>query len=198
MWSDGCPARASLRRTMLRRAALSYADHGWSVVAGACLVGARFSCGIGCRTVACHPAEESWESGATTHRHTIAERWDRRPYSVLLATGDVFDVLEVPDYLGALATTSGPAAIAPGGRWMFFVRAGATLRPELAGQHEIVLHSRGSWVPAPPVRMPHGRVRWTVAPHETGWRLPPAEQVQAVMVAMLPWEGDPYRARHAA
>jgi hypothetical protein len=33
-----------LRRAALRRAALRYADHGWDIVPGACLVGTRYDC----------------------------------------------------------------------------------------------------------------------------------------------------------
>ena len=184
----GCPARATLRRWHLRRAALGYAGRGWPVVPGACFTGTRFTCGLGCQTFSCHPADEAWEEHATCDPGTLSEAWRRRPYSVLLATGEAFDVLEVPAYMGADAArmARAPVAVTPLGRWMFLVRPGGSLHPELRSQHDVILHGGGSWIPAPPVRTQHGRVRWVVAPHETDWRLPDSGSVQAVLVAGLP------------
>src|SRR5690606_37912292 len=42
------------QRSVLRRAALRYADHGWRVVPGAFLADNRYVCGPLCPTVACH------------------------------------------------------------------------------------------------------------------------------------------------
>src|SRR3954451_21422044 len=99
---DGCPASNALRRATLRRAAHEYAVHGWAVVPGACLRGDRFTCGTGCRTVGCHPAAAAWEETATTRLVDIDSRWRRRAWSVLLATGREFDVVDAPAYLGAI------------------------------------------------------------------------------------------------
>jgi hypothetical protein len=194
----GCPARAVLRRLALRHAALTYAMHGWKVVAGSRLCGPRFSCGPGCRTVACHPLLRRWEQSATSDSDAIAERWRRTPHSVLLATGEAFDAVEVPAYIGSLAAASarGPVAVTPLGRWMFLVRPGGHLHQDLAQHHDVVLHGPGSWIPAPPVRTPDGRVRWTVAPHESNWRLPDLSAVQDSLVDMLPRLGLPDRSKH--
>jgi Bifunctional DNA primase/polymerase, N-terminal len=107
---------------------------------------------------------------------------------VLLSTGDRFDVVDVPAHIGALARDAllGPVAVTPVGRWMFFVRPGVPLRPELACLSDVVLHSEGSWVAVPPVRSPSGRVRWIVTPSESKWRVPNAERVQAMLVETLP------------
>jgi len=189
---DGCPARAALRRWHLRRAALSYAGRGWPVVPGACFTGTRFTCGLGCQTFSCHPAISDWEEHAMCDAGLVADVWTRRPYSVLLATGMAFDVLEVPAYMGVdtARAVHGPVAVTPLGRWMFLVRPGGSLHPELGpvfgGHHDVILHGGGSWIPAPPVRTQHGRVRWVVAPHETDWNLPDPGRVQATLVAALP------------
>lgn len=195
LFEDGCPAKAVLRRLRLRHAALAYAAHGWKVVAGARLCGHRFSCGPGCRTVSCHPPHGRWESTATVNSDAIVERWRHSPHSVLLATGDAFDVVEVPAYMGTGASDKvrGPVAVTPLGRWMFLVRPGGDLHPDLAQQHDVVLHGGGSWIPAPPVRMPEGRVRWAVAPHESAWRIPDLGTVQTALVATLPRWGTPGR-----
>jgi hypothetical protein len=191
VFPDGCPGKAVARRVQLRHAAVVYVAHGWSVLAGARLCGERFSCGPGCRTESCHPVSCHPAAGpAPRLRSTaaVAHTWRTSPYTVLLATGETFDVVDVPAYIGALARDAirGPVAVTPIGRWMFFVRAGAPLRPELAVHSDIVLHGSNSWVPAPPMRSPHGRVRWVMSPREAEWSLPSPEAVQDALVGTQP------------
>ena len=191
-----------LDRVRLRQAALRYAAHGWMVTPGARLAGHRFTCGRpGCPIMTCHPALESWADTADTDPERIAAWWRHHPYAVLLATGWRFDAIEVPRALGlrvlgtsrlhtgALgaerADACGPVAVTAAGRWMFLVRPGAPLRPELAQRLDIVRHGRGSWIPAPPSRMPEGPVRWAVAPDRTQWGLPEADTVQTLLVDAL-------------
>jgi hypothetical protein len=191
-----------LDRVRLRRAALRYAAHGWAVTPGACLDGHRFDCARpGCPIMGCHPAIESWEDAASADADLVSAWWRRRPHAVLLATGQAFDVLEVPAALGLRVLGSarlhagvlgrehvdarGPVAATPAGRWMFLVRPGTLLRPELDRRLDVVRHGHGSWVPAAPSRMPDGPVRWAVAPDETGWRLPESAIVQARLVDAL-------------
>jgi len=213
-WSIGRPfvppsLLDQLDRLGLRRAALRYAAHGWAVTPGACLTGHRFSCGRpGCPIMMCHPAVESWEDEATTDPARIAGWWRRRPHTVLLATGGAFDVLEVPAALGlrVLGATRlvsgvlgaqrsdarGPVAVTAAGRWMFLVRPGEPLRPELDHRLDVVRHGRGSWVPAAPSRMLEGPVRWAVPPERTQWRLPAAEIVQGMLADALGSLGSAY------
>lgn len=199
IFEDGCPAKATLRRVRLRHAALTYARHGWQVVAGSRLCGHRFKCAPSCATVSCHPLHAPAGHGATHEirptRDTrlIEDRWRRTPHSVLLATGEAFDVVEVPAYIGAIAAgqLNGPVAVTPTGQWMFLVRPGEPLHPELAQHHDVVLHGIGSWIPAPPVRTPQGSIRWVIAPHETDWLVPDARSVQSTLAGTLPWMGYP-------
>jgi hypothetical protein len=189
-------------RVRLRHAALTYCDHGWAVTPGACLAGTRFTCGRpGCPTIGCHPAFERWEDTATTDLVQVAGWWRLRPHTVLLATGRTFDVLEVPAHLGLRALglarlhghvlgpgrlrVTGPVAVSPAGCWMFFVRPGDPLRPELACQPDVVRHGPRSWVPAPPSRLPEGPVHWAVSPAEACWQLPDSYAVQALLVDAL-------------
>jgi len=175
-----------VQRSILRRAALRYADHGWPVVPGAYLTPDRYACGPLCPTVACHPALDRWEIAASTETVDVDLWWTRVPYSVLLATGRAFDVIEVPTRIGlpaARAAVLGPVAVAPAGRWMFFVEPGDELRAELADQTDVVLHGHGSWVPAPPTRTLDGRIRWEVPPAVTEWRLPHPYAVQKALLA---------------
>jgi bifunctional DNA primase/polymerase-like protein len=196
------PVLDRLDRLRLRRAALSFAAHGWAVTPGACLDGGRFACGRpGCPILRCHPAIESWERDASIDPDRVSRWWRRRPHAVLLPTGHAFDVLEVPAALGLRvlgatrlhadvlgpgpADARGPVAVTAAGRWMFLVEPGRPLRPELAGRRDVVRHGRGSWVPAAPSRMPDGPVRWAVPPDRTRWRLPAAAAVQALLVDAL-------------
>ena len=205
MWGRVRPSiieSAPLDRVRIRRVAMRYAVHGWSVTPGACLARHRFVCGrAGCPTTGCHPATEDWEDTASVDPVRVAAWWRSRPHSVLLATGRAFDVIEVPAYLGqyvldtanphpALAgpdqdRVRGPVAVTPNGRWMFLVRPGDPLRPELSSCLYILRHRTGSWIPAPPTRLPEGAVRWAVAPEETRWRLPGSYAVQELLVDAL-------------
>ena len=181
--------RAELERIRLRSAALGYAGHGWDVLPGAYLNRRRFCCGTGCRTEACHPAGQGGADLSSRAAGVIGRWWSRRPYSVLLATGLAFDVIEVSVCPGAGiagVAAGGPVAVTPAGHWMMLVRPGTPLRPELSGRTDVVLHGPGSWVPAPPTREPAGRVRWVVAPEDVAWKLPDPGQVQAALVDLLP------------
>jgi Bifunctional DNA primase/polymerase, N-terminal len=177
-----------LRRTLLRRAATRYARHGWDVVPGACLAGDRFACAeAGCYAVACHPDRADWAGVAGHDVAAVRSWWRDRPRAVLLATGRAFDAVEVPAELGRFAAgqVQGPVAAAPSGQWLFLVRPGQPLRPELQGRVDVVLHGRGSWIAAPPTSFPDGRMRWEVSPEEYDWRLPDPYSVQAVLLTGL-------------
>jgi Bifunctional DNA primase/polymerase, N-terminal len=149
-------------------------------------MGHRYVCGPMCPTVGCHPAIDQWQVLASTASSDVDSWWGSRPFSVLLATGRTFDVIEVPAGLGRAATRGaapGPVAVTPTGRWMFFTSAGDSLRPELDGRLDVVLHGYGSWVPAPPTRTPEGRIRWEISPAMAGWQLPQAYAVQEILLA---------------
>ena len=189
------PVLDRLDHIRLRRAALRYAAHGWTVTPGAWLSGHRFDCGRpGCPITGCHPALASWEQSASDDPGDVAAWWRRRPCTVLLTTGERFDVLEVPDALGSRVLDAvrrrddgrsdvcGPVAVTAAGSWMFLVRPGHPLRPELEHRIDVVRHGRGSWIPVAPSRMPQGPVRWAVTPDQARWRLPDAEQVQTILV----------------
>ncbi|WBB79827.1 bifunctional DNA primase/polymerase [Micromonospora sp. WMMD882] len=183
-----------LERVRLRRIAVRYALRGWAVTPGACLARSRFVCGrAGCPTVGCHPALPEWELAASTDPARVATWWRSRPYALLLPTGRAFDVLEVPAYLGraaraavdAVPVARGPVAVTPTGQWMFLVSPGEPLRPELERCFHVIRHGLGSWIPAPPTRLPEGPVRWALAPEQARWRLPDAYLAQTVLVELL-------------
>jgi len=108
--------------------------------------------------------------------------------TLLLLTGRVVDVLEVPAAVGqgicAALRDAGlvvPVAATPTGRWWFPVKAGAELPvelAELAGVPDGVLwHAAGDAVLAPPSQVPDGWVHWRVAPALCGYRAAPADLI---------------------
>jgi hypothetical protein len=183
-----------VRRLLLRRAATRYASNGWDVVPGACLSGSssagspRFVCEEpGCHAIACHPAVTDWAAAAGHDVPAVRKWWRQQPRAVLLATGRAFDAVEVPAELGrfAVSQVQGPVAVAPTGHWLFLVRPGQPLRPELLGRVDVVRHGRGSWIAAPPTVLAAGRMRWEVPPERYGWRLPDPYSVQKVLLTGL-------------
>lgn len=206
----------------LRRAAMRFAEQGWTVTPGAWLepgdgdnaVPERFECGRpGCVTSSCHPALTHWDDDASVDPVQIEEWWQDAPYSLLLATGHGIEVIEVPALLGAQAVCGpvngpgrpsvrgplrGPVAVTPQDRWMFFVRGTAEVRPELAQRDDILCHTISSWVPLPPTRLFSGAVRWEVSPDDVEWRLPTSEQAQeALLSAMVSLDASLLESRHA-
>lgn len=178
-----------LQRALLRRAAVEYARNAWPVAPGAYAVGDRFMCDrIGCPIHTCHPAFEDWQHAASANPGQVATQWSRRGHSVLFPTGAAFDVIEAPASLGEPAVARlapsdrGPVAVTPTGRWMYLVLPGDGLRPELAERLDVVLHSEGSWVPAPPTRYPEGLVRWRISPAAVGWKVPYTYRIQRALV----------------
>jgi hypothetical protein len=106
------------------------------------------------------------------------------PEGILLVTGTVLDVLEVPAECGrrvcAQLRQAGivvPVAATPAGSWWFPVTAGATLPAGLRRRAEVVLHAAGTAVLAPPSELPDGWVHWRVAPALSGYRLPTADMI---------------------
>lgn len=171
-----------LLRMRLRTAARRFGDHGWPVTPGSFFNGERMACDRAtCWATSCHPLLPDWTSNTDS-----SDWWNERPHAVLLTTGNVFDVIEVPGLLGAKVTgVFGPIALLPTRRWMFFVRSGSTLRPELEHRLDIVHHGVDSWVPAPPTLLAEGSVRWHLSPQQAGWNLPAATDVQRAMMAAL-------------
>ncbi len=115
------------------------------------------------------------------HGWTVA----RRGPVVLLITGTEMDALEVPAVLGSKVDRSGPVAVTAAGRWIFLVRPGTPLCPELDRRLDVVRHGPGAQVAIAPSRLHEGPVRWAVAPGEARWRLPDSDVVQRNLVEAL-------------
>jgi hypothetical protein len=167
------------RRDPLGQAAKNYAALGWPVCVGAHLpadglkTGRACSCDrVGCPAPGAHPVSPTWQMQATVDTGIIGQWWAARPEaSVILVTGRVFDVLDVPAVVGSAALArieetgiaAGPVAES-GGRILFFVTTrGAPVdedewwscrldcEPEnITSRGSLRWHCRDSYVLAPP------------------------------------------------
>src|SRR3974377_1972323 len=109
--------RAGQRPPALGAAALHYAAMGWPVcpgvhpsrgLDGAPEAGRACSCArAGGPAPGAHPVSPTWQMQATVDSGTIRQWWEARPEAnVILVTGRVFDVLDVPAVAGAAALAS--------------------------------------------------------------------------------------------
>ncbi|HEY8372674.1 MAG TPA: bifunctional DNA primase/polymerase [Pseudonocardiaceae bacterium] len=179
-------------RIELRAEAISLAWRGWPVLPGTYPTGACCGGGSDAGNGVPAPAQPDWADRLDSSPAERVTWWHGRPYTLLVATGLVLDVIEVSADLGwrtarALRLTDTPVPIAatPTGRWLFFTQSGTPLCEELAAHPDVVLHSTGSWVPLPPSPFPHGVVHWRVKPQVCGWQLPPSAQLQDVLCEVL-------------
>ena len=200
------------RQRPLGAAAARYASMGWPVCVGAhpyrgtraaMEPGRACSCDrVGCPAPGAHPASPAWQMQATVDLKVIQDWWETRPEAnVMLVTGRVFDVLDVPAAAGAAAlgqmaaagTAAGPVAVLGQDRMLFFVMTrgapadedewwscGLDCEPQsvVAG---LRWHCRDSYVVAPPSRFPGGMAgRWLRPPH--GHPLPDALRLLEYLV----------------
>ena len=125
--------RERTAREQMVAAARRYADLGWPVCQGAypprVLPGATAaaracSCDrIGCPAPGAHPVSPAWQLQATADPATVGQMWAAMPEAnVILVTGRVFDVLDVPMAAGLTVlaemeragTRPGPVAVLSG------------------------------------------------------------------------------------
>ncbi len=179
--------RARRRRAVERMAvaAVGYAAMGWPVCAGADPPGRPHraremsrSCScdrIGCPAPGAHPISPTWQMQATADAALVGRWWAVNPQAnVILVTGRVFDVLDVPAKVGQSALAQmeragvqpGPVALSAADRALFFVATrGAPedenewwschldCEPEMVAQVTgLRWHCRDSYVLAPPSR----------------------------------------------
>jgi hypothetical protein len=187
-------ARAAERQQPLGVAAERYAAMGWPVCLGAfphrSELGRACSCDrVGCPAPGAHPMSPAWQMQATVDITIIRGWWQTRPEAnIMLATGRVFDVLDVPAAAGASAlarmaragVASGPVAALGGDRMLFFAvtrgspadedewwSCGLDSEPESSVTPGLRWHCRDSYVLAPPSRLAAGAgCRWMRSPEE--------------------------------
>ena len=184
------PRRRKVGRTA--DAAVAYAAMGWPVCVGAFspqqsrvnMQQRACSCDrIGCPAPGAHPQSPAWQGLASTDPDLVARWWSAAPHAnVILVTGRIFDVLDVPASVGASALARmersglrpGPVAMT-GSRAHFFVLTRGSpadesewwschldCEPEeIADVSGLRWHCRDSYVVAPPSRFSNGApARW--------------------------------------
>jgi Bifunctional DNA primase/polymerase, N-terminal len=188
--------RGAERHQALGAVAARYASMGWPVclgahpyrgTRGAIEPGRACSCDrVGCPAPGAHPVSPAWQMQATVDTNVIATWWETRPEAnVILVTGRVFDVLDVPAAAGSAALARMAAAgVAPGpvaglsrDRMLFFVMTRGSPADEdewwscgLDCEPESVTlglrwHCRDSYVIAPPSAYGAGlAARWLRSP----------------------------------
>jgi Bifunctional DNA primase/polymerase, N-terminal len=191
-------SRAAERHQTLRAAAVDYASMGWPVclgehsyrgTRGSIEPGRACSCDrVGCPAPGAHPVSPAWQMQATVDTSVIESWWETRPEAnVILVTGRVFDVLDVPAAAGSAVLARmeqagpppGPVACLGQDRMLFFVMTKGSPADEdewwssgLDSEPESVTpglrwHCRDSYVLAPPSTCPGGvAARWLRLPRE--------------------------------
>jgi Bifunctional DNA primase/polymerase, N-terminal len=186
-------------RERIAAAAVRYADMGWPVCLGAHPTdsfGRACSCDrVGCPDPGAHPVSPAWQLQATVDGAAISRWWRARPdANLLLVTGRVFDVLDVPAAAGRAAVdhldvagVCGPVAACGPDRCLFFtVTRGAPADEDEwwscnldcvpGGVDEtpgLRWHCRESYVLAPPSLHVSGqRVQWIRSPQDYPLRDP--------------------------
>ncbi|MBV9315076.1 MAG: bifunctional DNA primase/polymerase [Pseudonocardia sp.] len=179
-------------RAELRTGALELAERGWPVLPGTYWQADRWTGIPDAPQTGPVPAVADGLAAASRDPCTVARWWSELPYSVLVATGSVVDVIEVSALVGrrlcVLLKETGmltPVAATPTGRWWFAVRAGEALRPELASRSDVLLHGRGSWVAAPPSESAQGIVHWRIPPSAHDGCPPDTYDLQVALLETL-------------
>ncbi|MEV4579385.1 bifunctional DNA primase/polymerase [Nonomuraea jabiensis] len=187
---------------------LEYAAMGWPVVPGAYPLrhGPRAcSCDrVGCPDPGAHPLSPAWHLQATTDTALLTRWWQAEPEAnVILPTGRVFDVFDVPLALGLSALTRidnagahpGPVA-ANGDRVLFYVATRGNPEDEdewwscqldcdpatIDDTPGLRWHCRDSYVLAPPSALPSGQ--------PVSWLRPPNGQPLPDPLRILEWLAD--------
>lgn len=174
--------------TDIRAAALEYAQHGWPVQPGTFQVAGSHTWLGRTGATGIEPITEEWQQAGNTDGATALDVWTRRPYSILIACGAVFDAIEVPEHLGrALIEPLRDSECVPPtigtafGTWTFLTTPVDRATPP---DHGIVVHTSGSWMVLPSTRDAHLGCRWRLHPRSLGWEIPDSRTVIEVITAV--------------
>jgi hypothetical protein len=186
-----------LFRRVLAESAARYAAAGWPVAAGAWWDGARYRCSATPYQVTGHHLSGQLTghldsaAGWSLDSAEVRSWWTVHPHTLILPTGLVADALDVAAGPGVAirhqlrrAGVLVPAASLPGRRLLLFVAAGtppADINPVPGA--DLIHHGAGSYVPAPPSALQHGRASWLRPPWVDNWALPAADTVLHAIAA---------------
>jgi bifunctional DNA primase/polymerase-like protein len=195
-----CPGAATPRPDTSRHRMPALVARGQSHASGrAC------SCDrVGCPAPGAHPVSAAWQIEASSDPAEVSRWWRARPdASIILVTGRVFDVLDVPASVGLLAlermrrslAVTGPVALSADNRALFF----ATTRGAPADEDEWwSCHldcEPDSFAPVAGLRW-HCRDSFVVAPARTGrgpgahWIRDPREHALPDCLRLLEYLAD--------
>lgn len=192
---------------------------GWPIIPGAWWAPweGRHRCDLaGCVTRSVHPAPIGCHDAmvcaagwtdltryALANAEQVTQRWAHRPYTVLVVTGVVADIIDSPTAIGAvllgrLRMTGRPVMAAHGaGRLLVFVAAGRLVDPDRAGEWAragVVFHQRRSWVALPPSVVDGRPTRWAHRLPRTGRiALPDVDLLLPVLDQLKPPAPPPAR-----
>jgi Bifunctional DNA primase/polymerase, N-terminal len=158
-------------------AALGYAARGIPVLPVHCPIlrpGREVVCSSGdaeCGSVGKHPITAHGLKDASTNRERLEWRWQRFPRANIgMATGHVFDVLDIDGPAGARSITrlaakhplGPPGPVVRTGRgWQLYFAPTGLGNPKPRGLEKVDWRGRGGYVLAPPSRHASGaRYRW--------------------------------------
>jgi hypothetical protein len=188
--------------------ALQYAQLGWASCMGAhplADAGRACSCDrLGCPEPGAHPLSPAWKLQATADPALLTRWWEQNPEAnVILPTGRVFDVFDVPEAAGAAALAAmdaarfptGPVA-ADGERALFYVATRGAPEDEdewwschldyapetIETTPGLRWHCRDSYVLAPPSTLATGSV--------VTWLRPPDGRPLPDPLRVLDWLAD--------
>lgn len=172
------------RWAALHEAAFDYASLGeWRILPGTVWNGERYIRGLSDKPAG--ELEPLWApSRATRNARKIYAWWSWAPFSILALTGEVFDLLDVPNPLADQALRAGlaePTPVSRGPDGMRFVLAPGCALPadlEALGVRRV---PPDSLVPMPPTPIRGGELTWCVSPDDTRWRWPAADSVFAAL-----------------
>src|SRR5215469_2674005 len=196
-------------------AAVEYARMGWPVCPGAVRPhpgparhrvpalatrgrprgsGRACSCDrIGCPAPGAHPISAAWQIEASSNPAEVRRWWRDRPdASIILVTGRVFDVLDVPESVGLLAVerigsspaVTGPVALSADHRALFFAATRGAPADEDEWWSCHLDCEPDSFAPVTGLRW-HCRDSYVVAPPRTG-RGPGAHWIRDPRAHALP------------
>jgi Bifunctional DNA primase/polymerase, N-terminal len=185
----------------LLHAALDYAARGIPVLPVHCPIlrpGRETACSCGdvsCGSIGKHPITAHGLNDASTNREQLEWWWRRFPRANIgLATGHVFDVLDVDGHVGersvnqvlaaehAVGPPPGPVVRTGRGGWHLYMAPTGLGNPKPRGLEKVDWRGRGGYVVAPPSRHATGRrYRW-VRDLDT-----PIPEVPAALRERLEW-----------
>ncbi|MET9682989.1 hypothetical protein [Streptomyces coeruleorubidus] len=131
-----------------------------------------------------------WLAAAATDPRDCKRQWHEESGVAVLACGRSWDVLSVPEELGALALNALlriPQAPGPVLADAVARRVGFFLPPDPAGRWvgtDVRYLGKGAWVTVPAPHLAGGRLRWLVPPDGTGTLFRPAAVELALEYAL--------------